>query len=220
MPRVDPSLVLVVCDLECGLRELGIPFGIVGALVPELLLHVRPHRMTNDADVAVVAAEIRRVEQELMAVLQETCAAGYGRGYDDAAVGLASRAPSNPERATDRGPGDAAQSLLDDATAKGYLRGYDDRIRGASRADVAVRRHQVSYVKEVTAVDDRAQAELRYAPQRAPARHPKRSPRVVHAARTASPVEHDAPLRGLRRWSQVLNWRAVGDRRRDVGPSR
>ena len=102
---------------------------------------------------------------------------GYGHGYHDAAAGLASRAPSNPERATDRGPGDAAQSLLDDATAKGYLRGYDDRIRGASRADAAVRRHQVSYVKEVTAVDDRAQAELRYAPRR-----------VVPAPRAASPV--------------------------------
>ena len=54
MPRVDPSLVPVVFDLERGLRELGIPFGIVGALVPELLLNVRPHRMTNDVDVAVV----------------------------------------------------------------------------------------------------------------------------------------------------------------------
>ena len=54
MPRVDPSLMPVVLDLECGLRELGIPFGIVGALVPELLLDVRPHRMTNDVDVAVV----------------------------------------------------------------------------------------------------------------------------------------------------------------------
>ena len=58
-----------------------------------------------------------------MTVLQEAGAAGYGRGYDDAAAGLARRAPCNPERATDRGPGDAAQSLLDDATAKGYLRG-------------------------------------------------------------------------------------------------
>jgi predicted nucleotidyltransferase len=58
MPRVDPSLVPVVVDLECGLRELGIPFGIVGALVPELLLDVRPHRMTNDVDVAVVVEEL------------------------------------------------------------------------------------------------------------------------------------------------------------------
>ena len=48
MPRVDPSLVPVVFDLERGLRELGVPFGIVGALVPELLLDVRP-RLTDGA---------------------------------------------------------------------------------------------------------------------------------------------------------------------------
>ena len=155
-----------------------------------------------------------------MAVLQEAGAAGYGRGYDDAEAGLASRAPSNPERATDRGPGDAAQSLLDDATAKGYRRGYNDRIRGTSRADAAVRRHQVSYVKEVTSVDDRAQAELRYAPRRATARDPKRSPRAVPAPRAASPVERDAPPRGQGRSSQVVTRAAEGDRQRDVGPSR
>ena len=78
----------------------------------------------------------------------------------------------------------------------------------------------MSYVKEVTAVDDPALAELRYAPRCAPARDPKRSPRVVRAPRTAPPVEHDAPLRGLGRSSQVLNRAAVGDRGRDVGPSR
>ena len=54
MPRVDPNLMPVVVDLERGLRELGVPFGIVGALVPELLLDVRPPRKTNDVDVAVV----------------------------------------------------------------------------------------------------------------------------------------------------------------------
>ena len=49
MPRVDvPGLMRVVVDLERGLRELGIPFGIVGALVPELLLDVQPPRKTND----------------------------------------------------------------------------------------------------------------------------------------------------------------------------
>ena len=31
MPRIEPSLVPVVTDLERGLRELGIPFAIVGA---------------------------------------------------------------------------------------------------------------------------------------------------------------------------------------------
>lgn len=55
MPRVDaPGLMRVVVDLERGLRELEIPFGIVGALVPELLLDVQPPRRTNDVDVAVV----------------------------------------------------------------------------------------------------------------------------------------------------------------------
>ena len=54
MPRIEPGLVPVVTDLERGMRELGIPFGIVGALVPELLLDARPPRMTNDADATVV----------------------------------------------------------------------------------------------------------------------------------------------------------------------
>ena len=58
MPRVDPGLMPVVVDLERGLRELGIPFGIVGALVPELLLDVRPYRMTNDVDLAVVVEDL------------------------------------------------------------------------------------------------------------------------------------------------------------------
>ncbi len=55
MPRIDARLLPVVTDIERGLRELGIPFGIVGALVPELLLDARPARMTNDADVVVIA---------------------------------------------------------------------------------------------------------------------------------------------------------------------
>ena len=54
MARIEPTLLSVVTDLERGLRELGVPFGIVGALVPELLLEARPARMTNDADVMVV----------------------------------------------------------------------------------------------------------------------------------------------------------------------
>lgn len=58
MPRIDPRLVPVVIDLERGLRELSIPFAIVGALVPELLLEARPHRMTNDADVTVVVPSL------------------------------------------------------------------------------------------------------------------------------------------------------------------
>jgi predicted nucleotidyltransferase len=58
MPRIEPALVPVVSDLAGGLRDLGVPFGVVGALVPELLLDARPARMTNDADVAVVVATL------------------------------------------------------------------------------------------------------------------------------------------------------------------
>lgn len=57
MARIDPALVPVVSDLARGLRDLGVPFGVVGALVPELLLDARPPRMTNDADVTVVVEE-------------------------------------------------------------------------------------------------------------------------------------------------------------------
>ena len=53
MARVDPILLPLVTDMERGLRELGVPFAVVGALVPELLLDARPRRATNDADVMV-----------------------------------------------------------------------------------------------------------------------------------------------------------------------
>ena len=59
MPPIDPALLSVLRDLSRGLRELTIPFGIVGALVPELLLDARPVRMTNDADAAVIVDEQR-----------------------------------------------------------------------------------------------------------------------------------------------------------------
>jgi hypothetical protein len=58
MPRIEPALVPVVGDLARGLRELGVPFAVGGALVPELLLDARPERITNDADVAVVMASL------------------------------------------------------------------------------------------------------------------------------------------------------------------
>jgi predicted nucleotidyltransferase len=62
MPRIEPTLVPVVADLERGLRQLGVPFGVVGALVPELLLEVRPARMTNDADITVVVQTLADFE--------------------------------------------------------------------------------------------------------------------------------------------------------------
>jgi len=62
MPRLEPALLQVVADLERGLRTLGIPFAVVGALVPELLLDVRPARLTNDADVTVAVASLADFE--------------------------------------------------------------------------------------------------------------------------------------------------------------
>src|SRR6188472_4455676 len=54
MPRIDPAFIPVLIDLARGLRELQVPFCIIGALVPELLLESGSSRMTNDADVTVV----------------------------------------------------------------------------------------------------------------------------------------------------------------------
>jgi predicted nucleotidyltransferase len=62
MPRLEPALLPVVTDLERGLRTLGVPFAVVGALVAELLLDVRPARMTNDADVTVTVESLADFE--------------------------------------------------------------------------------------------------------------------------------------------------------------
>lgn len=62
MLRIEPGLVPVLTDLERGLRQLRIPFGIVGALVPELLLDARPALMTNDADATVVVHSLADFE--------------------------------------------------------------------------------------------------------------------------------------------------------------
>jgi hypothetical protein len=62
MPGVDPSLVPVLTDLERGLRTLGIRYGIIGALVPELLLDVKPSRVTNDADAIVIVESFAAFE--------------------------------------------------------------------------------------------------------------------------------------------------------------
>ena len=58
MARLDPALVPAVADLARGLRSLDVPFAIVGALVPELLLEAPPAAMTNDADVTVAVASL------------------------------------------------------------------------------------------------------------------------------------------------------------------
>jgi predicted nucleotidyltransferase len=62
MPRLEPALLSVVTDLERGLRALGVPFAVVGALVPERLLDARPARMTNDADVTVAVESLADFE--------------------------------------------------------------------------------------------------------------------------------------------------------------
>lgn len=62
MPQLEPVLLPAVTDLDRGLRTLGVPFAVVGALVPELLLDVRPARMTNDADVTVVVESLADFE--------------------------------------------------------------------------------------------------------------------------------------------------------------
>ena len=70
MPRLEPQLIPVVTDMARGLRDLNVPFAIIGALVPELLLGVRPVRLTNDADAAVVvqsAAEFETLKDRLEA---------------------------------------------------------------------------------------------------------------------------------------------------------
>ena len=58
MPSLDPALEPVVAALVHGLRALSVPFCIIGALVPELLLETRPESRTNDADVVVIVPDL------------------------------------------------------------------------------------------------------------------------------------------------------------------
>ena len=63
MARIEPFLIPVISDLVQGLREIGVDFCLVGALVPEILLNVRPRRMTNDVDVTVVVETLTDFER-------------------------------------------------------------------------------------------------------------------------------------------------------------
>ena len=58
MPSLDPALESVVAALVQGLRALDVPFCIVGALAPELLLETKPESRTNDADVVVIVPDL------------------------------------------------------------------------------------------------------------------------------------------------------------------
>lgn len=55
---IDPFVAGVLSDLARGLRDLGIPFCLIGALVPELLLDEPAVRRTNDADATVVVSSL------------------------------------------------------------------------------------------------------------------------------------------------------------------
>lgn len=56
-------MVGVLVDLVRGLRALDVPFCLIGALVPELLLDVPPRRRTNDADATVVVTTLADFEE-------------------------------------------------------------------------------------------------------------------------------------------------------------
>ena len=58
MASLDPLVASILTDLVRGLRTLDVPFCLIGALVPELLLGVPPRRRTNDADVTVVVSSL------------------------------------------------------------------------------------------------------------------------------------------------------------------
>ena len=58
MATIDPALEPVLSALVRGLRELGVPFCVVGALVPQLLLDTKPTSRTNDADVVVFVPDV------------------------------------------------------------------------------------------------------------------------------------------------------------------
>jgi predicted nucleotidyltransferase len=52
--RIDPAFIPPLSDLAHALRTLQVPFCLIGALVPDLLLDTAQSRKTNDADVTVV----------------------------------------------------------------------------------------------------------------------------------------------------------------------
>jgi predicted nucleotidyltransferase len=62
MPNLDPALEPVLTALVQRLRELDIPFCIIGALVPALLLDTVPDLRTNDADAVVTVSDLAAFE--------------------------------------------------------------------------------------------------------------------------------------------------------------
>ena len=169
-------------------------------------------------DAARVSPEaILRVEAELKTVLREMGAAGYDRGYGDAAAGRNNAPRRSAHGPSDRGPGDAVEYLHRDA--RPCHRGWDDHFRGVSREDAASRRLRVDYVREVTAIGEDRRAALRCGPRRGRTGDPQR-PRAVPAAADSPQADRGAALRDLGRSRQAIDRAAVGERRRDAGPSR
>jgi predicted nucleotidyltransferase len=68
MSKLEPEVEEVLLALVRGLKALEVPFCIVGALVPELLLDERPAEATLDADAVVFVRDLdtfERVKKEL-----------------------------------------------------------------------------------------------------------------------------------------------------------
>lgn len=63
MSNLDPNLEAVLLALVRGLKDLQVPFVVLGALVPELLLDERPAQATLDADVVVFVADLDAFER-------------------------------------------------------------------------------------------------------------------------------------------------------------
>ena len=164
---------------------------------------------------------VRRVEAELRVVLRDACASGYERGYEAAAAaGAYCAGMRGVARPAEFGPGDAVGDLVDDATARGYIRGHDDWLDGACLKDAGVRRLQVDYVKEATALDPRAHAELRFVPGHGVMDDPRGPTKSGAAASSVTVARRTQPLHVMGRSRSLMDAAALQDRRRDIGPSR
>ena len=164
---------------------------------------------------------VRRVEADLRVVLRDACASGYERGYEAAAAAGAFYAGMRgATRSAEYGPGDAVGDLVDDATAKGYIRGYNDRLDGACLEGAGVRRLQVDYVKEATALAPRAQAELWFIPDRGVMDDRGGPTKSAAAASSVAAARRAESLDEIGRSRSLMNTAALQGRRRDIGPSR
>lgn len=63
MSTLDPALARTLSAIVSALGAIDVPFCIVGALVPELLLAERPLQATNDADAVVFVPDLEAFER-------------------------------------------------------------------------------------------------------------------------------------------------------------